>query len=310
MNKLYFFLIFSTLYSCSNSENVAGEPNKEINITIGNESFVINDQIQLASNENCNGIFVTGKYNGSDDSLGFRISFRLTKHGAIDNIKLNNYQEAGKQYESADFNAIKTIQIKNFIYNASTNYLHFEFEGNLVFVDSNLYTVDVPKPQKFIKGEVNFINVKKTNCTTSLSILDFEIPTLKFSTVKDYGEYNPSLLINPYQLNYYSDNGYKISFTGANDLWNLPLGQYNFNQSDVENRVNFQKYIGNERATQLLWIRPIDWKMYTTSGNYTVQEHVLENNQKLTKGLINLNIYEAGNLIYQINNIKFQSIGL
>jgi hypothetical protein len=312
MNKFYIFLAFSIFYSCSKSEYnepSVPAPINYINIIIGNESFVVDNQIQIGSNENCNGIYVTGNYFTSTDSMGFRISFRLTKKGAIDNIRLNNYRESGKQYESADFNPIGNFSIKNFVYNQSTNYLYFEFEGDLVFVNSNLYTIDTPKPLKYIKGKVNIKNVKNTNCTAALSVINFEIPTLKFSTVKTLSSYDTGLSTNPYRFVFCSDNGNKILLKSTNDLWNLPLGQYDFSQTDIENRIDFEKYIGNVRATQLLWIRIIDWQVYQTSGNYTIQEHVIENGSKLTKGVFNLNVYENGNLIHSINNAKFEVIG-
>jgi len=309
MNNIYKYLIILPFFlSCSNTENVEVTPNKLIEITIGSESFILNEQEQIGCNENCNSLFITGKYNTPDNTLGFRITFRLTKKGAIENIILNNYRESGKQYGSADFNPLAIFSIKNFSYNPSTNYLHFEFEGDLVEVESNLILIDVLKPRKFIKGQVTIKDVLKTNCNNSPNNINFDTTNLKFATINSLGT-NDSSATNPFVFSCFSDNGYKISFKSAVDLWNLPIGQYNFNQNDIQNRIDLEKYIGSIRATQVLWIRPIDWQVYQTSGNYIVQEHVLINGQKITKGIFNINVYENSNLIHTINNTKFEILG-
>lgn len=306
MKKIFAFLFLIVLTSCSKSEDEIIIPNRTLNVTIGAENFELKSDL-IASNENCNFLFVNAKYNGNND-LGFRIKFCLTKTGTLKNISLYNYIESNKEYGSADFNPISILSIKNFSYNPSTNYLHFEFEGDLVEVESSFTLIDVLKPRKFIKGQVTIKNIENTNCNSSSNNINFDTANLKFATINSLGT-NDSSSSNPFVFSCFSENGYKISFKSAIDLWNLPIGQYNFNENDIQNRIDLEKYIGNIRATQLQWIRAIDWKVYQTSGNYIVQEHVLLNGQKITKGIFNINVYENSNLIHTINNAKFEILG-
>lgn len=113
--------------------------------------------------------------------------------------------------------------------------------------------------------------------------------------------------INPYQFYFYSDNGYRTIFKSQIDLWNLKKGIYNFDQNSIENKIDFEQYIGNARATQLLWIRDVDWKKHQTSGSFTILEHIIINGEKVTKGEMNLQVYDNGVLVYSILNGIFET---
>ena len=114
---------------------------------------------------------------------------------------------------------------------------------------------------------------------------------------------------NPYQLYFYSDNGFRTIFKSKTDLWNLEKGTYTFDQNNIENRIDFEQYIGIFRATQLLWIRDVDWKKHQTTGNYKITEHLLINGVKVTKGEFNLQVFDAGILKHNITNAKFEVAG-
>jgi hypothetical protein len=309
MNKFCLILVVLFFSCCSDNDN-KDELDKIVNITIGNENFVVNDQIQISSNENCNNVFVSARYNTPKNAdLGFRVNFRITKNGILDNITLLNSRESGKEYQTANFNAESTMVIKNFEYNPTTKYLAFEFEGNLFEEDGNLFTLDVPQPQKFIKGNVKIKNVLDKACNAALYLINFETSNLKFYTTASLGTKNLNLPINQHKTDFFSSNGFRITINSDTDLWDLPIGQTNFDTTTIENYFGFEKYIGNLRATQLGWIRPQDWQVYTTSGNYIIQEHVTEyGGQKVTKGVFTMNVYENGNLLYTIDNKKFQVV--
>lgn len=307
MKKLY-LLITLILLSCSQSANKENfNPSKKLSITIGNENFeVINDKVN--ANENCDNIFVTASPTLIND-LGFRIKFRLTKLGILQNITLYNYRESNREYQTPDFKPSGTMVITNFKYESTTQYLYFEYEGNLVEVESDFAQIGVNKPYKYIKGKVEINNIINTSCANSTTKINYQNNNINFFTIDNQSIKNLSLIVNQYEFNLFSNNGLRIKFKNSDDLWNQNIGQYNFTETTVENRIDFEQYIGNIRATQLLWLRPIDWKNFSTTGNYIIQQKTIINNQKLTKGEFNLNVYENNQLLYSISNAKFEILG-
>lgn len=307
MKNIYFILLLITfVFSCSKSEDTEINLSK---IVIGDEEFILEDDSSI-SNENCESIFVNIGYQSSLDA-GFRIYFSFSKNGAIRNISLFNYREFNKCYESADFIPTEILSIKNFSYNPELNYLHFEFQGELVEVNPNYNEIDNMMAKKYIKGEFTTHQLIKTNCTSLESKINFD-SNIKFLTSHSQStRITDASNINFYEYKFYSDNGLNINFQSLTDFWDLPNGsQYNFDENSFQNRIEFKKYIGNIRATQRLWIRSIDWKNFQTQGNFIIQNHSVINGKKKVEGLFNLNIFDDNQLLYTINNIKFETLVL
>jgi hypothetical protein len=305
MNKIYGYLILIVLLSCSKTDDCITE---KTTLIIGNEEFKLTEK-SFYGNENCDIIYVEVGYQVPNDP-GFRLKFALGKNGSIRNIDLVFARaRENKQYESADFNPSGLLSIRNFIYNPSKNYLHFEFQGDLVEVDGAFSTIDIPKDRKYIKGIFTTDNLIKTVCNSAIGNLNFETNNLTFLGNNYFGNFNISLTTNPYQFYFYSDNGYRTIIKSKVDLWNLEKGTYNFDQNSIENRIDFEQYMGIFRATQLLWIRDIDWKKYQTSGSYTILGHQIINGQKVTNGEFNLQIFDNGVSKHNIINAKFEVIG-
>lgn len=295
-------------FSCtSNTDDENEVIDKLVTITIEKDTFNIKNDF-IGSNESCNALYVIAKYQDSKNG-DLIIEFRLTKKGAIQNISFVDFRKGNIQYESADFNPLGLISITNFVYDANKKYLHFEFDGDLIKEDSNYDSLEKHNERKHIKGEVTIKNVKETNCESAISDLSFHTESLNFLTNTPNATHDTGLTINPYEFRFYSDNGFRILIKSSTDLWNLQKGTYNFTEKSIENRVDFEKYVGIFRATQLLWVREIDWKKYQTSGNYTIHEHIYVNGMKITKGEINLQVLDNGTLKYQIKNAKFDLIG-
>lgn len=258
------FLVAILLVSaCNNEEEFVTAP---VNlITLDNKSYNVTEK-GICGNTNCNSIFAFIDYSSTDD-LGFRVSFHLNKRGEITNIRLTT-DKSSVIYESADFNPSFILKITNFVYKPESNFITFDFEGDLVKVNFNESDADNIHSTKYIKGKFTTNKLGKSDCSNVENDLNFAVPTLKFGTVKWYKTASTGANVKiPFQTRFFSDNGFEITFQNDIDLWNVPLGLYNFNESSTQNRVEFKKYIGNIRATQLLWIRPIDWKIYQTSGN-------------------------------------------
>lgn len=299
-------LLFVFFISCSKDEIETITLTKSLDITIDNENLKITNS-SISSNENCNGLFASCKYENSKD-MGFRIEFSLNKSGALRNITLFDYRNKNSQFESADFNPKGLMSISNFEYDETKKYLHFDFKGELL---EQAYSgeLDADKKRKHIEGTINIKDVRNTECTSFIPQLNFETANLTFLSNIHFGSYDTSFKTNPYQFYFYSDNGYRAIFKSKSDFWNLEKGSYTFDQNSIENRIDFDKYIGNFRATQLLFVRDIDWKKLQTSGIYTITEHQIINGVKVTKGTFNLQVFDSGILKYNITNAKFEVIG-
>lgn len=299
-------LFIAFFISCSKDEIATDAISKSLDITIDNEDLKITNA-SISSNENCNGLFVSCKYENSKD-MGFRIEFSLNKNGALKNITLIDYRNGNTQYESADFNPTGLMTISNFEYDETKKYLHFDFKGELMEQAYN-NELDTDKKRKHIEGTINIKDVKNTECTSFISDLSFKTNNLNFSTNNTTAKLDLNLKTNPYQFYFYSDNGYRAIFKSKVDLWNLEKGTYTFDQNNIENRIDFEQYTGIFRSTQTLLIREIDWKKHQTIGNYTITEHQIINGLKVTKGEFNLQVFDNGILKYDIKNAKFEVVG-
>lgn len=114
----------------------------------------------ISSNEGCNSLFVSCRYENSKD-LGFRIEFRLNKSGAIRNITIFDYRNGNSHFESADFNPTGLMAISDFSYDETKKYLHFDFKGELLEQAYN-DELDVDKKRKHLKGSITITEVRNT----------------------------------------------------------------------------------------------------------------------------------------------------
>jgi hypothetical protein len=306
--KIYCFLFVFLLYSCDDNDNLKPRVvEKSLELKIENKNYKVENE-SIGFSENCNELFIRVQYYNSKNG-NFTIEFNLTKKGIIKNIRLVDFSVNNDLFESADFNPTETLSISNFKYDEIKKNLYFEFKGELIKVDSNYSALDKNQERKQIEGNLTINNITNTICTDVNSELNFKTFNLNFSTNLLFASYDTSLTTNPYQFYFYSDNGYRIIIKSKIDLWNIAKGTYSFGLSSIEDRIDIEKYIGNVRATQLLWIREIDWKKYQASGNYTILEHQIINGKKVTKGEFNLQVFDNGILKYNITNAKFEVIG-
>lgn len=292
--------------SCDSEEAKTEDIINSLDIKIDNEQLKITNG-RISSNESCDDLFVSCSYQNPKDA-GFRIEFRLKKNGALRNITLFDYRNRNAHLESADFNPKGLMSITNFEYDESKKYLHFDFKGELLD-QSYSDELDANKKRKHIEGTITIEDVRNTKCTSFIPKLNFETTNLTFLSNINFASYDSGLKTNPYGFYFYSDNGYRAIIKSKVDLWNLEKGIYNFDQNSIENRIDFEQYIGIFRATQLLWIRDIDWKKHQTSGSYTILEHVIINGEKVTKGEMNLQAFDNGVLKQNITNAKFEVAG-
>lgn len=308
-SRISCFLLILIAISCVKDDDDIQKKviEKSLELKIENESYIVQNE-SIGYSENCNELFIRVQYYNSKKG-NFTIEFSLTKVGTIKNVRLVDFSINNDLYESADFNPKELLSITNFKYDETKKFLYFEFKGELIKVDSNYSSLDKNQDRKRIEGNLTIKNFTNTICTNFISDLNFQTSNLYFSTSILFANYDSGLKTNPYQFYFYSDNGYRTIIKSKVDLWNLEKGTYNFDQSNIENRIDFEQYIGIFRATQLLWIRDIDWKKYQTSGSYTILGHQIKNGQKVTNGEFNLQIFDNGTLKHNITTAKFEVVG-
>lgn len=299
-------LLFLFFFSCEKDEVSTEAITKTLDITIDNQNLKITNST-ISSNENCDALFITCRYYKNDDK-GFHLEFWLNKKGTLRSIRLYDYRNRAYVFETANFNPKGLMAISNFKYDEATNYLHFDFNGDII-QETFSSELNVEKTRKHIEGVVDIKDVIKTKCESYSSNLNFVSNNLDFSTNIPVRSFDSGLKINPYQFYFYSDNGYKIIFKSTNDLWNLEKGTYTFDQNTVENRIDLEKYIGIYRFTQTGMSEENEWKKFQTAGSYTILEHTTINGEKATKGEFNLQVFDAGILKHNITNAKFEVTG-
>jgi hypothetical protein len=299
---LHILLFFG---SCNKEELEKNVIEQSLNLQIDNKQFrLVNDN--FLAEETCNDFLINISYENLENNL--KIGFVLSKNGDLKAISLIDWKNSNF-YHSPDFNPLGLLSIKNFKYDKVNRHLHFDFDGELIKTIDVNDNLDTSKERLNIKGTFTTNNLKSKECILYNPELTFEVPELKFVTTTMGGAFNPARYPNPYVFRFYSNNGYRILIQTKSDLWNLEKGTYNFDQSSLENRIDIEQYIGIIRATELLWIREIDWKKYQASGNYTILEHQITNGKKVTKGEFNLQVFDNGILKYNITNANFEVIG-
>lgn len=308
IQKVTFLFFLAFFIACSKEDNIDKVVEQSIDLQIENEKFkIVNESFVV--NESCNAIFVSLIYDKGKNEPHFILELSITKKGALRKISYTRFGESTKPFDTADFNLKGLLTVNNFVFDEATKYLSFDFAGELIEVETNIPSLDEPQKRKKIIGKIRANNVISMTCTSFISDLSFETEDLTFFTNYHTGSYDSGLKLNPYQFFLFSDNGYRTIIKSKKDLWNVDKGTYTFDQNTLENRIDLEQYIGIFRATQLLWIRPQDWKKFQTSGSYTIKEHVIINGQKVTKGEFNLQVYDNGLLLHNINNGTFEVTG-
>lgn len=306
--QITLLLFLGISISCDKDEITNKVIEQSIDLQIENEKFkIVNESFVV--NENCNTIFVSLIYDKGKNEPHFIFELAITKKGILRKVSYTRFGESTSPFDTPDFNLKGLFTVDNFVYDESSKNLSFNFSGELVKVETNTPLLDVPQKRKKINGKIISNKVKATTCTSFISDLHFETNNLTFATNFNAGSHDPNLPANQYNFRFFSNNGYRAIIKSKVDLWNLDKGTYTFDQNTLENRIDLDQYVGIFRATQLLWIRPQDWKKFQTSGSYTIKEHVIINGLKVTRGEINMQVYDNGMLLHTINNGTFEVTG-
>lgn len=302
-NKILLLLSLVLIISCSKEEIITPDViiENSILVNIDNVPYkIINENV--GGNENCNSIYVSSGFR-INNRTKFYLNFGFLKNGKLKDIRYDEFDvnqsvSVVKGFFSPQFNPVSKIEIKNYIYKPNENYISFEFEGTV-------YEENRVSNNRYISGKVEVKNLKKVSCGTQISKIEFENNELKFYSI-NYVRSKNSLSTNQTHT-YLSNNGYKLNLKSNDDFWNLPLSTISFNEMSFNNKIEFEQYIGPLVAGQSLVLNIVDWKVYETRGNLTIEQKVIENGIKTIKGKINIEVLFQGNLIYTINNMDYST---
>ena len=84
-------------------------------------------------------------------------------------MRLFDYRFGNNLYETTDFKTDGLLTISNFQYNETKKNLHFEFEGELLKVETDFNSLDNIQPRKKISGVVTINNIRSVKCNTFIS---------------------------------------------------------------------------------------------------------------------------------------------
>ncbi|SHG59462.1 hypothetical protein SAMN05444372_107191 [Flavobacterium micromati] len=304
--------VFAAFFiSSCNDDLVEPATERLFTIQLGDKNYKLVNK-WVGATKDCERLSIGFLYDQPDGHFG--IDFNILKNGALHKATLVDFSLTGGQnlFDTADFNPVALMKITNFKYDEATNYVHFEYSGEVLQVISrSSAAANGSFARRFIRGVVTITNLDDYKCNTFLPTMQFETSGLLFTGTNFFGTHNPSLSSNPYRHIFYSNNGYRAIFSLKNNFGNLDKGKtYSFDQSTIENRIDLQKHIGSFRATNSNYNPIEDWKKFQTSGSYTIKEQVIINGKKVTKGEMNLQVYDNGMLIHTITNGTFEGVGL
>lgn len=301
-----FILSFSSIFffSC-NPENLSPEPEVQIVnkmlVDVNGESFeVINENI--SGNENCDKLYINTYYHDKD-KIQFRVEFELSKTGQLLRVWYDEYTlpvlsgELARIYLTPNFNPTRTFEISQFYYNEETGEVRFKFQGTVFWEDNNSVT-------KELAGQIDINALPSMACSTIRSgISYFSEHFHLFSLTHNFIQSNDGTQ----RHRYFTNNGYILELHTDDDFWNIPLGTLDFDEKSHTNKITFQKQEGHIVANQLSHLDQYDWIDYQTSGQIIIEDKLIENNDKLITGKLNLTYRNEFGILTTLEGINFRT---
>lgn len=304
---LTFFVIFSILLtSCNdNDDNITPAFTKTLRVSVNNSDFHISDVQDgylISGNTNCGSIYIFATL--ESDEKSYKLGFELLKNGELKRLKCWEKPKSPglfKLYLTPDFEPKSSVEITDYRYDPANNDISFNFNGTL-YLEDKVNTSDT----KEISGSIEINAFKSIDCSiTYLQNIAFNTSDFQFNTIyssrskyKNYSFTNHKFI---------SNNGYVLNLIPENDLWEMPIGTYNFDVVSSTNKVYLKKYIGNLVATQLQTYKEEDWELLDTSGYFTIDNKEQSGSDKNISGTINMNVSLNNQPLFNISNMKYNT---
>lgn len=224
----------------------------------------------------------------------FSLELNILTDGTVREMKLRSYTGDFYAYKTPQYIPAKAVMLKDLEF-SKDEYARTEFKGYL-------YSV-IDTSRILVQGKFDITEFGGGSCDPT--------PYIKLDDnfyFDAFGIGRVTIHSSPHEIYYYakSYDGYYLNLGTFNEqLFYLPIGIYDFDESS-EIKMDFKKYIGPISVHSQTDIKENEWVNYTTSGSYTIQSHEMTGNKKITKGKINMRVYDGDNLIYTFSDAEFE----
>lgn len=304
-NWIVSFVFLSIFFGCTNDDEIIQEQVELINRSTIFLNGVKYESVNVinSGNENCDNLYVKTSFFKKDD-IDIRLEINLSKTGQLHSVNYGEYKlpivsfTVLKTFLTPNFYPLKTFSISNFNYNENTKELSFDFNGTVYFEQDNNVT-------RTFSGSIYNKSFRSIDCGIVKTGIDYK--SLDFE-LHNFHSYRTKFANNTQQHRFFTNNGHILDINVEDDLWNLPIGEIDFNHNSINNNVTIRKQLGVVIANQWPNIMHHNWLIYNTQGKIYIENKEIINGTKKISGKIDLQMMENGNIVRTLYGIKFSTL--
>ncbi len=302
MHKTLFILVLIlTFLSCdkNNDDSNNQEITRRVSLTLDGTAYEIsdsNDGYIISGNTNCQEIYINIEIDNNDTF--YELEFTLLKNGAIKRVSCLE-RPSYIWHLTPNFDVKSAIEITNFQYDETNNDVKFNFNG-VLYKENEGNTNNI----KEISGSFDLGSFRRIDCSVPFfQDISFSSNEFEFNTIQSRMTENLITLKQDHE--FYSNNGYKLTIKTNDDLWNFPVGTYNFNENSIDNYIELKKYMGDIIATQTLDEFAEEWVDYQVNGSFTVDVKETVDSSKMITGTMNFEVLQGSEQLFQVSNLLY-----
>ncbi|ADV51289.1 hypothetical protein Celal_4046 [Cellulophaga algicola DSM 14237] len=288
---LLIILSIVSLVACDNDSSEKENATTDLEIFVDG-TFYKNTSFQSGANENCGFINLNMYSLGADDFI-FDMQMTFLKNGELLKLYLTQITEDGTRVSfHPPYLNESAIRIENFVYDEAKEIVSFDFGGKLYNpLDNTLI--------KTISGTLKYPNLGSDECVPQF------VPQITYDTDEFKFIANRVMQNKPtassYSFDFYSTSESRITINLDENVWDLPLKAYSFDQSSTANYVQFATYSNSIATTN----QEERWFSYDTEGEIVIEEKVIEGGRDKLRGTITMKIFNNTSLEYTIERMDF-----
>ncbi|WP_405266111.1 hypothetical protein [Cellulophaga sp. Ld12] len=288
---LLIILSIVSLVACDNDSSEKENATTDLEIFVDG-TFYKNTSFQSGANENCGFINLNMYSLGADDFI-FDMQMTFLKNGELLKLYLTQITEDGTRVSfHPPYLNESAIRIENFVYDEAKEIVSFDFGGKLYNpLDNTLI--------KTISGTLKYPNLGSDECVPQF------VPQITYDTDEFKFIANRVMQNMPtassYSFDFLSTSESRITINLDENVWDLPLKAYSFDQSSTANYVQFATYSNSIATTN----QEERWFSYDTEGEIVIEEKVIEGGRDKLRGTITMKIFNNTSLEYTIERMDF-----
>lgn len=297
-------LLFLLFIGCSTDDNNSQSTVvNSLKINVDGTTYTSTNE-NVVGNENCDNLYISTYYYDANNIL-FRLYIDISKEGQLIKVEYteNTFPSTSSTmdyFRTTRFNPLATFSVDNFYYNSNTGEVTFNFAGTLFLENTS-------GESRFMEGEIKMTALPSLPCKAAKVGLKYDSEAISLFSINTttYKYFNDNQ-----SHEFVTNNGYYINILMSGDFWDYDLGEYNFDDNDVQDKVEFREALLPLVVGHSLPVSSQQWKTYQTSGTIIVLNKYTEHNQKVVSGKLNLEIRDNGQLIHTLNGIEFRTYSL